>query len=44
MVVVTVMVMVMVTKLLLLVSMLVSGDAKGAETVVDDRALADISC
>ena len=42
MVVVTV--MVMVTELLLLVSMLVSGDAKGAETVVDDRALADISC
>ena len=42
MVVVTV--MVMVTELLLLVSMLVSGDAKGAETVIDDRALADISC
>ena len=41
MVVVTV--MVMVTELLLLVSMLVSGDAKGAETVVDDRALAVIS-
>ena len=36
--------MVMVTEVLLLVLMLVSGDAKGAETVVDDCALADISC